>query len=248
MKQVVAINGSPRKANTTLLLNRIGGVLAKHGIKTTVLSLSDYRIMECIGCETCVRKTGKCFQDDATEAVLSQIRNADGIILSSPVYLMQITSSMKRMIDKTPSWTHRPPLVGKPVLLASTTAGSGLKDVLSYLETVSIQWGAFPTGFVGRSASNQSPVTEEDLKKFIWHMTNPKEKWVPSFKQLTQYQVQRALATSVLDIDKQFWAKKGWDKQNYYFNCRIGPVKSIWSSVFYPFIKSRVKPDPRMTR
>lgn len=247
MKQVIAINGSPRKANTTLLLNRIGGVLAKHGIKTTVLSLSDYRIMECIGCETCVRKTGKCFQDDATEAVLSQLRNADGIILSSPVYLMQITSSMKRMIDKTPSWTHRPPLVGKPVLLASTTAGSGLKNVLSYLETVAIQWGAFPTGFVGRSSTNQSPVTEDDIKSFIWHLENAKEKYRPTYKQITQYQVQRALATSVLDIDKQFWARKGWDKQIYYYDCRIDPIKRIWGSMFYSFIKSRMKPNKRLT-
>ncbi|MEE4194530.1 MAG: NAD(P)H-dependent oxidoreductase [Anaerolineae bacterium] len=245
MKHVVAINGSPRKANTTLLLNRIGGVLAKHGIKTTVLSLSDYRIMECIGCETCIRKTGKCFQDDATEAVLSQLRNADGIILSSPVYLMQITSSMKRMIDKTPSWTHRPPLVGKPVLLASTTAGSGLKDVLRYLETVAIQWGGFPTGFVGRSATNQSPVTEDDLKRFIWHMTNSREKFSPSYKQLTQYQVQRALSQNVLDIDKQFWAKKGWDKQIYYFNCRIDPIKRMWSSIFFSVLNSRMKRSPQ---
>ena len=245
MKHVIAINGSPRKANTTLLLNRIGGVLAKHGVKTTVISLSDYRIMECIGCETCVRKTGKCFQDDATEAVLSQLRNADGIILSSPVYLMQITSSMKRMIDKTPSWTHRPPLVGKPVLLASTTAGSGLKNVLSYLETVSIQWGAFPTGFVGRSSTNQTPVTEDDLKKFIWHLNNPKEKWAPSYKQLTQYQVQRVLAEKVLDIDKQFWTKKGWINQPYYFNCRIGPGKRLWASAFHAFMRTRVNPGQR---
>lgn len=245
MKHVVAINGSPRKANTTLLLNRISGVLAKHGIKTTSLSLSDYRIMECIGCETCVRKTGKCFQDDATEAVLSQLRNADGIILSSPVYLMQITSSMKRMIDKTPSWTHRPPLVGKPVLLASTSAGSGLKNVLTYLETVAIQWGAHPTGFIGRSHLNQSPVTEEDLKKFIWHLTNPKEKFSPSYKQITQYQVQRVLATKVLDIDKQFWQKKGWDKQIYYFPCRIDPIKRLWGSLFFRFMNSRVKEGRR---
>lgn len=241
MKNVIAINGSPRKANTALLLNRIGGVLAKNGIKTTVLSLSDYRIMECVGCEACVRKTGKCFQEDATEAVLSQLRNADGIILSSPVYLMQITSSLKRMIDKTPSWTHRPPLVGKPVLLASTTAGSGLRDVLTYLETVAIQWGAFPTGFVGRSVSKQAPVTEDDIKKFIWHLENPKEKYRPSFKQLTQYQVQRVLALKILDIDRQFWAKKGWDKQIYYFKCRIGPIKRLWAWAFYTVMKSRVK-------
>lgn len=244
MKHVVAINGSPRKANTTLLLNRIGGVLAKHGIKTTVLSLSDYRIMECIGCETCIRKTGKCFQDDASEAVLSQLRNADGIILSSPVYLMQITSSMKRMIDKTPSWTHRPPLVGKPVLLASTSAGSGLRDVLTYLEKVAIQWGAHPTGFIGRSNVNQSPVTEDDLKKFIWHLTNPQEKYKPSYKQITQYQVQKVLSLKVLDIDKQFWAKKGWDKQVYYFNCRIDPLKRLWGQIFFNFMMMRIK-SPR---
>jgi hypothetical protein len=88
-------------------------------------------------------------------------------------------------------------------------------------------------------------VTEDDMKKFIWHMENPKEKYSPSFKQITQYQVQRVLALRVLDIDRQFWEKKGWDKQVYYFDCRIGPIKRLWGWVFYTFMKSRIKPNSR---
>jgi multimeric flavodoxin WrbA len=143
-KCVVAVNGSPRKGYTQKLVKDVAALLESHHIRTTVLSLADYRIDDCAGCETCVRKTTWCIQEDDTREVLSKLLEADGVILASPVFVMHVTGKLKSLIDKTASWVHRPPMVGKPALLISTTQGAGLKEVLGYLKQVAIQWGMHP--------------------------------------------------------------------------------------------------------
>jgi multimeric flavodoxin WrbA len=124
MKHVVAINGSSKNANTHRLISEIANVLAVHQIHVTVINLGDYKIDDCIGCELCIRKTSSCFQKGGAQTILSKLVEADGIILASPVYLMHITGKLKSLIDKTASWVHRPPMVGKPALVVATTAGS----------------------------------------------------------------------------------------------------------------------------
>ena len=145
MKHVVAVNGSPRKATTQKLLDEIEELLETQQIQMTTINLGDYQVDDCIGCELCIRKTGQCFQKDDSQSILSQLVAADGVILASPVYLMSITGKLKSLIDKTASWVHRSPMVGKPMLSVSTTGGAGLKDVHNYLEKVGVQWGMHPT-------------------------------------------------------------------------------------------------------
>ena len=191
MKQVVAINGSSKNANTQKLLVELAEILKSYQVQVTILNLGDYQIEDCIGCELCIRKTSVCFQKDDSQIILNQLLAADGVILASPVYLMQVTGKLKSLIDKTASWVHRPPMVGKPVLLAATTAGAGIKEVQKYLEQVAIQWGAHPAGNIGRSITNLQPVSSEVVKKFVWHLNNPTSAYKPGLKQVTQYQIQK---------------------------------------------------------
>ena len=60
-----------------------------------MVNLGDYEVGDCIGCELCIRKTSSCFQKDDAQTILDKLVTADGVILASPVYLMQITGKLK---------------------------------------------------------------------------------------------------------------------------------------------------------
>jgi multimeric flavodoxin WrbA len=244
-KRVIAINGSSRKVTTHKLLKEIAAVLAPHHIEVTVISLAGQEIGDCIGCELCIRKTSECYQKDAAREILPQLVGADGIILASPVYVMNITGKLKSLIDKTASWIHRPTLVGKPALLVATTAGSGLKDTLAYLELVAIQWGAHPAGKIGRTAMDQSPVSDKELGSFVWHLDHETSQYKPSIKQLIYYQVQKVLALKVLTLDREYWTARGWDKGSYYYACRAAWYKRLVGEITYRVLDWRIRPvDP----
>jgi multimeric flavodoxin WrbA len=242
MKHVVAVNGSPRKATTYKLLEEIAVLLEAQQVQMTILNLGDYQVDECTGCELCIRKTGQCHQNDDTQKILSQLEAADGVILASPVYVMNIPGRLKSLIDKTASWVHRSPMVGKPMLSVAVTAGAGLKEVHTYLEKVGLQWGMHPTDQIGRSAMNQEPPTQSEINKFVWHLKNPTSAYKPSLQQLIQYQVQKVMALKVSKIDREYWTERGWDKELYYYPARISVINRIIASIFYKFLYSRINP------
>jgi multimeric flavodoxin WrbA len=241
-KHVIMLDGSTRKATTHRLLTEIATLLTSRQIQVTMISLSDYQIQHCVGCERCIRETSACFQEDDARAILSQLVAADGFVLASPVYIMNVTGKLKSLMDKTASWVHRPPLVAKPVLLAATTAGSGLDQVLDYMEQVTIQWGAHPTGKIGRSATKKHPVSQAELDNLIWHLRNAPHAYRPSVRQLTLYQVQKVLALKVSALDRAYWTERGWDKQPYYYPCRISLVRRWIAWSVYQVLYRRVQP------
>jgi multimeric flavodoxin WrbA len=241
IKNVVAINGSPRKATTFTLLKEISTLLRESQVNVTLLNLGDYKFFECTGCELCIRKTSKCFQNDDTDSILQKLVKADGVILASPVYVMNITGRFKDLIDKTASWIHRPPLVGKPALFAATSAGAGLKGVLDYLEKVAVQWGAHPTNRIARSMMNQPSLSFSDVEDFVWHLNNPSKKYSPSLKQLFHFSIQKALALNVLPIDKEYWTKQRWDQQIYYYPAQISLLKRAIAQVFFKHMNQRMR-------
>jgi multimeric flavodoxin WrbA len=243
MKQVVAVNGSPRKTSTHKLLIEIADLLEDQQVQVTILNLRDHQIDDCTGCELCIRKTSQCYQKDDSQEILSKLVAADGAILASPVYVMNITGRLKSLIDKTASWIHRPPMVGKPMLSVATTAGAGLKEVQSYLEKVAIQWGMHPTGRIGRSKIDQSPLSQAEVSSFVWHLNNPPSAYRISLSQVMQYQVQKVLALKVLEIDREYWVERGWDRQLYYCPCHISLGKRCIAWGLYQLLYHRIQPQ-----
>ena len=240
-KKVIAINSSRRQGNTYALLAELQEKLGSQGIDVEIINLFDYRIDDCIGCERCIRG-GKCTRQDDVEALMQKLLSADGLIISSPVYMGSVTGRLKTFIDRTCRWYHRPELTGIPVLLVATTAGSSLQYILNYLAKVAVDWGMHPTGQIGRTISElNSKITEKEINKFRDCLFNDRESFRPSFKQMISFQVQRVLAAKILDSDKKYWKEKGWDKSLYYYECRIGLFKKILAFLFYRFMYSRIE-------
>jgi len=102
--KVIAFNGSPRKdGNTTLLINKVFNELEREGMETEMVQLSAREIHGCIACYKCMEnKDQRCaVKDDAANEYIEKMTGAQGIILGSPVYFIDVTPEMKALIDRT---------------------------------------------------------------------------------------------------------------------------------------------------
>jgi multimeric flavodoxin WrbA len=101
--KVVAINGSPRReGNTSILIQAVFDELTKEGIETELVSLGGHAVRGCMACYACVKnKDRHCImEDDPINDCIDRMAAADGIILGSPVYVADVTSEMKALIDR----------------------------------------------------------------------------------------------------------------------------------------------------
>jgi multimeric flavodoxin WrbA len=98
---VVAINGSPRghKSNTAVMITALTSAFDETDV--TNLLLGDMKINYCTGCYSCWTKTpGKCIQNDDMASILEKLRQADILILGSPLYFNTISGTLKVFIDR----------------------------------------------------------------------------------------------------------------------------------------------------
>jgi multimeric flavodoxin WrbA len=103
MAEVIAFNGSPRKnGNTSILIGHVFEELEKENIKTELVQLSGEVARGCTACMKCfANKDGHCvFDDDIINSCIDKMVEADGIILGSPVYFLDVTAEMKGLIDR----------------------------------------------------------------------------------------------------------------------------------------------------
>lgn len=241
IKKVIAINSSKRRKNTYGILRKLQEELGKEMVEVEIINLFDYDIKECYGCEQCLR-VGKCHINDDMDLLMDKLKSGDGIIIGTPVYMGGSSGKLKVFIDRTCKWFHRPELVGVPGLIVATTAASGLKDTFKSLDKLLIQWAAFPTGTIGRTASTlKNPIKYDEYKNFLNHLFMKKEDYKPTLNQLIMFQVQKVLATKILELDKEYWEEKNWIKNNYFFTCKISQVKKGASKSFYRMLNKKVK-------
>ena len=98
--KVLLINGSPKaNGNTALALNEMVRVFEKEGIEAEVFQAGNQVIRGCIGCGGC-HKAGKCVFDDAVNEVAEKFREADGLVVGSPVYYASANSTLTALLDR----------------------------------------------------------------------------------------------------------------------------------------------------
>lgn len=101
---ILALNGSPnRDGNTALLLGAALEAAGAAGARTTLVqvseSIADVRTPFCCCCSTPCRAT--CYKNSKLESVFQLMRQADGILIGSPVYFGTVSAQLKSLWDKT---------------------------------------------------------------------------------------------------------------------------------------------------
>ena len=98
--KVLGIAGSPRRdGNTDHLLQQVIAGASSQGAETKTIILSELNIAPCRHCDGCI-KTGKCVVDDDMQWLHIDLREADRIVLASPIFFMGVTAQTKAMIDR----------------------------------------------------------------------------------------------------------------------------------------------------
>lgn len=99
--KAIGIVGSPRKdGNTTFLVNEALSTLRQKGIDVELIHLHDREIRPCDGCLSC-KKTKRCaIEGDDFDSIFARMREADGIVLGSPVYFGSATPQLMSLLDR----------------------------------------------------------------------------------------------------------------------------------------------------
>ena len=85
--KVLLINGSPNRCGcTNRALEEVEKSLREERIDTEIFQIGNGRVHGCNGCNAC-EKTGRCIHDDdPANKMLSLMKEADGIVIGTPVY------------------------------------------------------------------------------------------------------------------------------------------------------------------
>ena len=161
--QVVGINSSPRKkSNTDLLLSTVLTGASDGGCETIHIDLYDYEIEYCKACDTCY-KTGSCVLMDEFPDIHEVLLESDGIILSSPNYINNVTAKMKTLLDRMADTIHCQRLLGKYTAAVSTAGGSGAQEVADYLNQSLFIMGASVVGSVGVNLADGEEIFQKGM-------------------------------------------------------------------------------------
>ena len=99
--KVVGIAGSLRpKSNTLQYVTTALHVLDQNGLETELISLRGKELKPCNGCYDCVKKGYCTLEEDDFDDILGKMRQADGIILGSPVYLSSVVPQMMSLLAR----------------------------------------------------------------------------------------------------------------------------------------------------
>jgi multimeric flavodoxin WrbA len=99
--RILAFNGSPRtNGNGAALINAVIQAAKQNGHTAEVINLYDQKISGCRACDKCKDSTPECPVKDDMATITRKIIRADALIVSSPVYMGQITGPLKTFLDR----------------------------------------------------------------------------------------------------------------------------------------------------
>jgi len=203
-------------------------VLQEHDLSVEIIHLSQINLQPCRGCAGCVERGYRCKTQDDVESLLNKIRQADGVILASPVYMWQISTPMKTLFDRLVSYFHRPDpqLVGKPVFVMTTSASPMVTGpVVRHMSDIAHHLGMRPCGKLCQLGANPKPVSTKPFGKFLRMLNSSTAEHRPSLKELFNFFLQQGSAMTFLPEDGKYFVEHGWDHGLYYYPCRINIFK-----------------------
>lgn len=104
MVKIVGLSGSPRKdGNTEILVKEALKAAKSRGGEIEFISLAGKEIQPCQACYTCrlEESKGKCAIEDDLAEIFEKFKEADGIIIGSPVYFLTVTAQLKALFDRS---------------------------------------------------------------------------------------------------------------------------------------------------
>ncbi|WP_458455131.1 flavodoxin family protein [Methanobrevibacter sp.] len=243
MKYVI-INGSPRRKNTWKMVEyarkNINGEFEE-------IHLMKEKIPLCNGCYNCiVESEEKCPHRDKVKPIVDKMKNADGIIIASPVYAMNVTALLKNFLDHTAYFYHRPEFFTKKALVVVSTAGSGQKNVAKYIDETIRHWGVNKVYKITYACGGKDEFDLKNInevsKKFARDVESGKMH-NPKLGDIVFYDVWKAMALSKepIEADKQYWMKNNLTDYDFAPEIQLNLFKRIFSRAMFFILKRVIK-------
>ena len=137
--KVLILNGSPRfYGNTSIAVKTLVSAFKKEGVETEVVLIGDKPIRGCIACSSCQHK-GVCVFDDIVNEIAQKFKEADGLIVASPVYYASANATVIACLDRLFYSTQfdKTMKVGASVAVARRGGCSATFDELNKYFTIS---------------------------------------------------------------------------------------------------------------
>ncbi len=145
--KILAIHGSPHTTRSTT--RKLAGLVlegaAEAGAETDMIDLCDLRVTPCTACDAC-SLNGVCVNDDDVPSIIERMKEADGIVFASPVYIDNVSGQMKIFFDRLADTIHYQLLAGKYGSSVTTTHTSGGDEVVAYQNHVLNYLGVIAVG------------------------------------------------------------------------------------------------------
>ena len=169
MNRIVVLSGSPRNnGNTQRLVQAFAKGASEHN-EVKVISIRDYKINPCLGCNTCfVREGNQCFQDDDMAKVYESLQKADILMIASPVYFYGISAQLKAIIDRlhTPMRNTFPIKKLGLLMVGAATLPELFDSILVQYRLILRFFHLEEAGMVlVRGAKDKGDITEESLQE-----------------------------------------------------------------------------------
>jgi multimeric flavodoxin WrbA len=135
--KVVLFNGSPReKGNTHHCLEIVMNELKKEGIECDCVWIGGKRLQGCTACLKCVENNDqRCvLSGDEMNEYIQKMLDADGIIIGSPTYFSDVSTSVKALIERAGYATrgHLKHKVGAAVVAVRRAGGVHVFSSINY--------------------------------------------------------------------------------------------------------------------
>jgi multimeric flavodoxin WrbA len=237
--KIIAIMGSPKgKGSGYKIVKMIEDRMKAMGdVEFTYLFLKDANLKPCIGCYNCMKMgEEKCPLKDDRAAIEQKLLAADGIILSSPMYVRNVSWLMKNFIDRFAYVNHRPRFHRQKVLaVVNSSSGekkgtlSSLKNTLGGSRFVHVLGIATPPWLQKEREVAEKERAIDTAAKKLYQACLDTSLPSPTFYSYLNFLIWQKLSLECrqyLPADYAFYNGKA-----YYFDTSVNPIKALVAKV-----------------
>lgn len=169
---ILVLNGSPRPGgNTRRMIEALQAGAVSAGHHVDIVDVCRMKIAGCLACEYCHTKgNGACVQKDDMQKIYDLLKEAEMLVIASPIYYHGITGQLKCVLDRfySAAYPAKPPKLKKTAMILSSGDAnmydgalfSFRGDFLGFL-------GLEDMGvFTAHGAENGSPERLRELREF----------------------------------------------------------------------------------
>lgn len=209
--------------------------------------LKDANLKPCIGCFNCVTKgEDKCPLKDDRAVIEQKMLEADGVILSSPGYVQNVSWLMKNFMDRFAYTNHRLRFFKPKGLMVVNSGGAGLNEALKCMEialggldiVAKVGVGTPPWPQTTNAQRKNQQMIERSAQEFYRTMSDKTRK-DPSLNEYIRFRVQKSVSESCsqwLPADYEFY--KGKD---YFYDAHVSAYKKLMASVMLKIVFTLMK-------